>query len=94
MVKVIYTYEVSKERQDEYLKVTKDTIKSFWESHGCDAYTIWSPNGEPTKFVKEMLFKDEQTMENSMKQAEAEPIKRLFSQYATSVTRATYRQIL
>jgi len=41
-----------------------------------------------------MLFQDELAMENSMKQAEAEPIKKLFSQFATGVTRVTYKQVV
>jgi hypothetical protein len=40
MLKITYSYEVPSEKHDEYLKITKDEIKPFWESHGCDAYTV------------------------------------------------------
>ncbi len=92
MIKVVFTYEVPGEKHDEYLKITRDAIKPFWESHGCEAYTVWLSLEGSTKFVKEMLFKDEAAMEASMKQAEAEPIKKLFLGFATGITRATYRQ--
>jgi hypothetical protein len=92
MVRITYSYEVPDEKQDEYLKVTRDKIKPFWESHGCDAYTVWLSLEGSTKFVKEMLFKDKPAMESSLKQAEADPIKKLFSQFATGITRATYKQ--
>jgi hypothetical protein len=93
MVRITYSYEVSNEKQDEYLKITRDVIKPFWESHGCEAYTVWLSLEGSTKFVKEMVFKDEVTMESSMKQAEADPIKKLFSQFATGISRATCRQM-
>jgi quinol monooxygenase YgiN len=98
MIRIVFTYEVRKEKQDEYLKVTADQIKPFWESHGCDAYTLWqslwqSPE-ESTTFVKEMVFKDEPTMQRTMSLEDGQPIKKLFSQFATGVTRATYRQVV
>ena len=33
-------------------------------------------------------------MQSTMKLAEAEPIKKLFSQFATNITRMTYRQVV
>lgn len=94
MLKVVYIYDVSKEKQGEYLKVTAEMIKPFWESHGCDAYTLWVPMEGSTRFMKEMVFKDEETMQSTLKVTEAEPIKKLFSELATDITRTTYRQIL
>ena len=94
MVKIIYSYEVPKEKHDEYLKITKDEIKPFWESHGCDVYAVWlSPEGS-TRFIKEMVFKDERTMQSTLNLAEAEPIKKLFFQFAAGITRATYSQVV
>jgi hypothetical protein len=93
MLKIVYVYEVSKEKQDEYLKVTAEMIKPFWESHGCEAYTLWVPMEGSTTFMKEMDFKDEGTMQSTLKLAEAEPIKKLFSELASNVTRITYRQV-
>lgn len=93
MVKVVYIYEVSEERRGEYLKVTAEKIKPFWESHGCESYTLWVPMEGSTTFMKEMDFKDEGTMQSTLKLAEAEPIKKLFSELASNITRTTYRQV-
>lgn len=92
MIKIVFMYEVIKEKQDEYLKITRDTIKTFWESHGCEAYTVWFSLEGSTRFMKEMVFKDEGTMQSTMKLAEAEPIKKLFFQFASNISRTTYRQ--
>lgn len=94
MIKIVFMYEVIRENQDEYLKMTRDRIKPFWESHGCEAYTIWLSLEGSTRFMKEMVFKDEGTMQSTMKLAEAEPIKKLFSQFATGITRITYKQVV
>lgn len=94
MLKIVYVYEVSEEKRDEYLKVTAEMIKPFWESHGCEAYTLWVPMEGSTRFMKEMDFKDEGTMQSALKLAEAEPFKKLFSQLASNVTRITYRQVV
>ena len=90
MIKIIFTYDVSKEKQDEYLRITGDRMKPFWESHGCESYTVWLSLEESTRFMKEMVFKDEGAMQSAMKSAEAEPVKKLFSQFASNVTRTTY----
>ena len=92
--KVIYSYEVSSEKQDEYLKITRDEIKPFWESHGCQAYRVWQSQDDSNVFMKEMFFTDEGTMQSTMKLAEAEPIKKLFFQFANNITRITYRQVV
>ncbi len=94
MLKITYSYEVPIEKHDEYLKITKDEIKPFWESHGCDAYTVWLSLEGSTRFVKEMAFKDEHTMQTTLSLAEAEPVKKLFIQFANSITRITYRQLV
>jgi len=92
MVKVVFMYDVTREKQDEYLKITRDTIKTFWESHGCEAYTVWFSLEGSTRFMKEMVFKDEGAMQSTMKLAEAEPVKKLFFQFASNISRTTYRQ--
>ena len=94
MIRVIYSYEVPSEKQDEYLKITRDEIKPFWESHGCEVYTVWLSLEGSTTFMKEMVFKDEPAMQNAMKLAEAEPIKKLFFQFASGISRITYRQVV
>ena len=94
MIKIVFMYEVIREKQDEYLKMTRDRIKPFWESHGCEAYTLWQAPEEPAKFVKEMLFKDEPTMQTVMNLEDAQPVKKLFSQFATGITRKTHKQVV
>jgi hypothetical protein len=47
-----------------------------------------------TRFMKEMDFKDEGTMQSTLKLAEAEPIKKLFSELASNVVRTTYKQVV
>jgi quinol monooxygenase YgiN len=93
MIKIVFSYEVPNEKQDEYLEITRSQIKPFWESHGCGSYTVWLSIEGSKKFLKEMVFKDEGAMEASMKQPEAEPIKKLFFGFATGITRATYRPV-
>jgi hypothetical protein len=94
MLKIVFSYEVPGEKQDEYLMITKNEIKPFWESHGCEAYTVWLSMEGSTRFIKEMVFKDESAMQSTMKLAEAEPIKKLFFQFANNITRITYRQVV
>ncbi|MGD0230429.1 MAG: antibiotic biosynthesis monooxygenase [Syntrophorhabdales bacterium] len=93
MMMVLYTYEVPVEKQDDYLRITRDEIKPFWESRGCEAYRVWQSSEASTRFVKEMIFSDAAAMRNVLGLAEAGPIKKLFSQFATSVSRAAYARL-
>jgi len=92
MIKAVYTYDVNRKKQGEYLKITRDSIKPFWESHGCEAYRIWLSLEGSTRFMKEMVFKDEETMLSAMKSAEAEPVKKTFLRFASNISRTTYRE--
>ena len=87
MVKVVFTYDVSVDNQPEYLKVTSERIRPFWESRGCRSYSLWQVTGEPTAFVKEMVFEDLVAMEKSMALLEAQSIKELFFSFAKNVSR-------
>ena len=87
IVKVVFTYDVSVDNQPEYLKVTSEKIRPFWESHGCKSYSLWQVTGEPTAFVKEMVFEDLAAMEQSMALHEAQSIKELFFSFANNVSR-------
>lgn len=87
MVQVIFFYEVSEERQQAYLEETAKTIKPFWESNGCDLYSVWKVDGSQTAFVKEMIFEDEATMKRTLSLEAAEPIKELFYDFAKDVSR-------
>jgi quinol monooxygenase YgiN len=90
MLKVVYIYEVSKEKQDEYQKVTAEKIKPFWESHGCQAYKIWQSQEDPNAFMKEMLFTDRAALQGAMAVPEAEAIKELFFQFAVVKSKTAY----
>jgi quinol monooxygenase YgiN len=86
-VKVVFTYDVSVDNQKEYLKVTGEKIRPFWESHGCQSYSVWQATDNPTAFVKEMVFEDLTKMEKSMALSEAKSVKELFHSFAGNVSR-------
>jgi quinol monooxygenase YgiN len=87
MVKVVFQYNVAKEKQAEYLKLTQDKIKPFWEANGCQSYTIWQAGDSETGFVKEMLFESMAGMKETMALKQADPIKELYFKFATDVSR-------
>ena len=87
MVKVIFFYDVPEESQKAYLEATAQKIKPFWESNGCDSYSVWKVDGSQTAFVKEMDFKDDATMKKTLSLEAAEPIKELFYDFAKDVSR-------
>jgi hypothetical protein len=87
MVKVIFQYNVPIEKQAEYLQLTQDKIKPFWEANGCQSYTVWQVAESETGFVKEMLFERMPAMKETMSLKQAEPIKELYFKFATDVTR-------
>jgi quinol monooxygenase YgiN len=87
MVKVIFEYNVPKEKQSEYLQLTQDKIKPFWEASGCQSYTVWQVAESETSFVKEMLFASPAAMKETMALKQAEPIKEMYFRFATDVSR-------
>ena len=87
MVKVVFQYNVAKEKQGEYLKVTQDKIKPFWEANGCQSYTVWQVGDSETGFVKEMLFESAPAMKETMALKQADPVKELYFKFATDVSR-------
>jgi hypothetical protein len=87
MVKVIFQYNVPKEKQAEYLQITRDKIKPFWEANGCQSYTVWQVGESETGFVKEMLFESMPGMKETMALKQADPIKELYFKFATDVSR-------
>lgn len=87
MIKVIFFYDIREEKQKEYLEVTAQKIKPYWESNGCDSYTVWKVDGNQTAFVKEMLFGDEPTMKRTLSLESAEPLKELFYAFAENISR-------
>ncbi|MBN1102551.1 MAG: hypothetical protein JXL84_03960 [Deltaproteobacteria bacterium] len=87
MVKVVFEYNVPKERQAEYLRLTAEKIKPFWEAHGCQSYTVWSVAESETGFVKEMLFDNLSVMKETMSLKEADPVKEIYFKFAVDVSR-------
>lgn len=66
MVNLVYMYEVAPEKQREYLKVTGEVIKPYWESHGCQSYNIYQDAEGGTAFLKEMMFADMASMKRAL----------------------------
>lgn len=89
MVKVVFEYSVPKEKQAEYLQLTQERIKPFWEAHGCESYTVWAVAESETAFIKEMLFEDLSTMKQTMSLKEADPVKEIYYKFAVDITRKT-----
>jgi len=92
MIKVVFTYDVAAEKQQQYLADTAEIIKPFWESHGCASYSVWQTEDASPAFVKEMLFENEQSRGKASGDPQAKEVVALFSKYATNVIRKTYIQ--
>lgn len=94
MVEVVFTFDVPKEKQAEYLKATIDTIIPYWESHGCQSYDIWQATEGKSAFVKRMLFPDMPTMQKAMSLVEsddeAKSIVGIFRSFVPNPTRRIY----
>jgi quinol monooxygenase YgiN len=93
MVEVVFSFEVSKERQEEFLKFVKSGTKPWWESHGCLAYDVWQAAGE-NAFMKTMRFPDLATMKKIMPANEQDPtckaLIQKFESYVTNISRKPY----
>ncbi len=93
MVKMVFSFNVPGEKQAEYLKATKEKIKTFWESHGCQSYDVWQADGEDA-FIKEMWFSDMDSMQKSMGltgvDAEATSAVELFKSFVPNSSRKLY----
>lgn len=87
MVTVIYEYDVPVEKQAEYVQATKEKIKPFWESIGCNAYDIWQVAESETRFIKTMLFEDMSVMKETVAKKEADPFKELWYKFAENDSR-------
>ena len=94
MYRVVFTFEVDAGSVDEYLRLTREQIKPYWEEHGCEAYDTFANDAEPTKFLKIMIFKDADSMRRSLGLTKTEPecqrIIGLFRTYARNPQSATY----
>jgi len=91
MEKSVFMFDVLEDKQEEYLKVTKEVIKPYWESHGCVSYTVWKTDEGSPAFLKEMLFESPRSTAQS-DDPEAKKVVGLFRKYAVNTQRKTYIQ--
>ena len=45
-MEVVFTFQVEKEKQDDFIDFVRTGTKAWWEAHGCLAYTLWKVDGE------------------------------------------------
>lgn len=93
MVKVVFSFEVPKERQKEFIDFVMTGTKPWWESHGCLAYDVWQADGE-NAFIKTMDFADKDTMAKIMPVNEQDPeckaLIEKFESYTVNITRKPF----
>jgi len=93
MVKVVFTFEVAKEKQTDFLEFVKSGTKPWWESHGCLAYDVWQADGE-NAFIKTMDFPSVNAMRRVMPANEQDPECRAliqkFESYTINLSRKPY----
>ena len=87
MVIIVYEYDVPVEKQAEYVQATREKIKPFWESIGCEAYDIWQVAESETRFIKTMLFNNMSAMKETVARKEADPVKELWAKFAENASR-------
>ena len=93
MVKGVWTFEVPQEKQEEYLKITIEVIKPFWEGRGCLSYQVFQDYTNPLQFVKEQVYPDKESLDRDIASAldardlEAVKIVKLFRSYAQNIVR-------
>ena len=73
MVEIIHQYDIPKELQEEYLKLTREKIKPAWESRGCQAYDVWQATDDgDMAIMKRMAFEDMDSMKNTLAQLQTD----------------------
>jgi hypothetical protein len=88
-----FHFEVEPEKQDDFIKAVNETIKPYWESHGCWAYNVYqeydSGKGPGTKFIKTQIMEG---VPPSLEEArakrspEAQKVVDLFYSYTSNVS--------
>ena len=59
MVKIVVMCDVPEERQEEFLKLSREGTKPYMEAHGVISYDVWKAEEEGSPgFIKEMYVKD------------------------------------
>ncbi len=67
MYMAVFTFEVPEEKQEDYLKITVEVIKPFWEANECLSYEVFQDYFvSSTRFVKIQFYNDRETMERSL----------------------------
>jgi quinol monooxygenase YgiN len=93
MVNIIFSFEVAKENQEEFLSFVKSGTKPWWEAHGCLGYNVWQAAGE-NAFVKIMEFPDMATMEKVVPANEKDPeckaLIEKFESYTINISRKPF----
>jgi hypothetical protein len=93
MADLIFTFEVPKEKQEEFISFVKTGTKAYFESHGCLAYNIWQVPGE-NFFMKRMEFPDMATLEKVVSAVEQDPeakaLLEKWGSYCENVERKPY----
>jgi len=59
MVKIVIMCDVPGEKQAEFLKLTREGTKPYWEAHGVISYDVWKTEQEGYPgFIKEMYVEN------------------------------------
>ncbi|MEM3018543.1 MAG: antibiotic biosynthesis monooxygenase [Candidatus Bathyarchaeia archaeon] len=92
---VLYEFKVDEGKQQEYIAVTRQQIKPFWEAKGC-GYSLYRSREEPERFIKVMSFPDEPALRKAVfeKDDKTEKIVNLFKNFARDVKRSIYETIV
>lgn len=90
----LYIYRIEKEKEAEYLKVTKEVIKPFWEKRGCK-YEVFKCE-QSNDFIKIMTFNDENSLNSALfqKDHDTENIVNIFKDFAKDLRRYISKKVL
>ena len=92
MVKIIFTCDVPKERQEEFIEFSRKNTKVYWEAHGCLSYDLWQTNEGSPIFFKEMLFEDAAGAQKALSATdpEAKALVERWRSFTVDLTRKIY----
>jgi quinol monooxygenase YgiN len=93
MVKVVFTCDVPKERQAEFLKFSREGTKTYWEAHGALSYDVWQTEEGSPSFIKEMLVKDAAAAQEIFRRADTDPEAKALVERWESLTVGLTRKI-
>ena len=97
MIEMSFQFEVAKEKQDEFLTFVREVAKPWWETHGCQAYSMWQVSGENV-FNKRMIFADMATLEKVIPANEQDPefkeLKIKYDYFTTNDSRKIFMKVI